>query len=40
MVPMLNDEELEEKFFEYLDIYYDVSQIDKWNKNNFSSITA
>ncbi len=40
MVPMLNDEELEEKFFEYLDIYYDVSQIDKWNKNNISSITA
>lgn len=40
MVPMLSDEELEEKFFEYLDIYYDVSQIDKWNKNNFSSITA
>ncbi|WP_346889236.1 hypothetical protein [Clostridium sp. UBA1056] len=40
MVPMLNNEELEEKFFEYLDIYYDVSKIDKWNKNNISSITA
>lgn len=37
MVPMLSDEELEEKFFEYLAFYYDVSKIDKGNKNNISN---
>lgn len=30
MVPMLNGEELEEKFFECLSFYYDVSKIGKW----------
>lgn len=30
MVPMLSDEELEEKFFEYLNMYYDISTIDTW----------
>ena len=30
MVPMLSEEELEKKFFEYLDYYYDVNTIDKW----------
>lgn len=39
MVPMLSDEELTENFFEYLNLYYDVSKIDKWNKNNIKSLT-
>ena len=29
MAPMLSNEELEVKFFEYLSIYYDITQIDK-----------
>ena len=29
MAPMLSNEELEEKFFEYLAIYYDISQINR-----------
>ncbi|MGL5415782.1 MAG: DUF6339 family protein [Clostridium sp.] len=33
MVPMLNAEELEEKFFEFLNYYYDVSKIEMWESN-------
>lgn len=43
MVPMLSYEELEEKFFEYLALYYDVSKIDKWSKKykkNINGISA
>lgn len=29
MAPMLSNEELEEKFFEYLSLYYDITQIDR-----------
>ncbi|WP_243156515.1 DUF6339 family protein [Clostridium sp. C8-1-8] len=40
MVPMLSDEELEEKFFEHLSLYYDISTIEKWNRNNVASVIA
>lgn len=32
MVPMLDQNELEEKFFEFLSYYYDITKIEKWTR--------